>query len=255
MSDAEDRAPEPRGEPDSDEISVVGAPGGRSEEEEESRLLETGRLAELGLLSAGLVHELRQPLFAAKALTQLLQGQLSGPAVGTAAQVVEQLVLAQEILTRYADNGRRPGPGVGPMDLVPAVDAGVRLLAHRAELRRVRLDWTGAEAMVAVVADPVAVQQVTVNLVANALDAAHSAVSVRLEGTVLVVSDDGSGVCADVAETLFEPFVTTKPPGEGTGLGLALTRTLVVGMGGDLTWTSGPRGSTFRARFQGVDQE
>lgn len=255
MSDAEDRAPSRPSEADSDELVPAPAPPEPACADAASRLLETGRLAELGLLCSGLVHELRQPLFAAKALTQLLQGQLSGAAASSAAQIVEQLVLAQEILTRYADTGRRPGAGVGPMDLVPAVDAGVRLLGHRAELRRVRLDWTGADAMVAVQADAVAVQQVTVNLVANALDAARSAVEVRIEGTTLVVSDDGTGVCADVRETLFEPFVTTKPPGEGTGLGLALTRTLVAGMGGDLTWTSGPRGSTFRARFQGVDEE
>ena len=223
--------------------------------DDEDRLLETGRLAELGLLSAGLVHELRQPLFAAKALSQLLSGHVAGEAHGLLQQVQEQLSLVTEIVTRYADSGRRPGMDLQLMDLVPAVDAGVRLLLHRSRMQRIDLHWDAPTVGVGVWAEPVAVQQVTVNLVANALDAARSGVRVRLEGTTLLVEDDGTGVPEHVRDTLFEPFITTKPPGVGTGLGLALTRTLVVGMGGVLTWTSSAHGTVFRASFPEVPGE
>jgi two-component system C4-dicarboxylate transport sensor histidine kinase DctB len=94
-----------------------------------------------------------------------------------------------------------------------------------------------------VVADPDRLLQVLVNLLQNALDSNREAggMSVwvhaerRGSSVEIIVDDQGVGIHPDIAERLFEPFATTKPPGEGTGLGLYASYMLVQTMGGDLT--------------------
>ena len=94
-----------------------------------------------------------------------------------------------------------------------------------------------------VVADPDRLLQVLVNLLQNALDANREAgghsiwLSAERRGSVveIVVEDEGTGIDSEIAGRLFEPFATTKPPGEGTGLGLYASYMLVQTMGGDLT--------------------
>jgi signal transduction histidine kinase len=95
-----------------------------------------------------------------------------------------------------------------------------------------------------------AIQQVTTNLVQNAIDAARTRVDVRVQACVLTVEDDGSGVTPEVKARLFEPFVTSKPPGKGTGLGLAVSRHLMHLLGGSLVLDEASPGTRFVATFQ-----
>jgi two-component system C4-dicarboxylate transport sensor histidine kinase DctB len=110
------------------------------------------------------------------------------------------------------------------------------LLKHRAEARGVALELAIDGDGGLVRGEQAAIQQVTTNLVQNALDAASSRVEVRANGGVLTVVDDGPGVDERLRPRLFEPFVTTKPPGKGTGLGLAVSRHLMQALGGDLVY-------------------
>ena len=202
------------------------------------------------MLSAELVHELRQPLFAAKALAQLLARSAGDSEQAPMLdQMVEQLKQAEQILDRYALGGRRPGGEPRPMALASTVEAGVALLRARAK-------QVGKELVVAVTApeevvhgDPVSVQQITANLVANALDAARERVDVQVDGARLVVVDDGPGIPEPLRERIFEPFFSTKPPGEGTGLGLAIIRRLVLRAGGAMTCETSAGGTTFTVDF------
>ena len=203
-------------------------------------LLETGRLAELGMQSAELVHELRQPVFATAGLTQLaraeldratpdldrLRGQLDG--------VMQQIELLQVLLSRFGGAGRRPSSVGAPVLLAPPVTAAVQMLEPRARSAGLVLVLELVEGKTQVLSEVVALQQVAANLLQNALDAARSRVVVRVEGAVLRVIDDGPDPGPDVLQRLFEPFFTTKPPGKGTGLGLAVTRHLVEAHGGSL---------------------
>ena len=217
--------------------------------------LETGRLAELGLMSSELVHELRQPVFAIKALTQLLRARMPAAEHATLDLVLGQVDALETLLQRYAGSGRRPGTERVPLLLGPAVEAGASLLRPRATARGVRLEVLLEPDRFPVLGDPVGIQQVTQNLVQNALDAARGRVEVRASEGRLIVSDDGPGLPDAVREHLFEPFYTTKPPGQGTGLGLAVVSHLTRAVGARVEVESGPSGTRFTVIFLGVDDE
>lgn len=222
--------------------------------------VEMGRLAELGLLSAELVHELRQPVFAVKALCQIIRQQVANGA--DLAKVLEQLNLLEQqvdlldtLVARYARSGRRPEGTLRPVQLGPAAMAGVEVLRHRARRVAKKLVVEIVDDSVPVTGDPVAIQQITANLVSNALDAASGRVVVRVNTCELQVQDDGPGVPEEVGPHLFEPFFTTKPVGKGTGLGLAVARHLADDAGAVVSWESNDRGTCFTVRFQPATAE
>lgn len=199
---------------------------------------ETHRLAEVGVLSASLVHELRQPLFAARALAQLahaavrpeqVQGHLDG--------VLAQLHTLELLLRGYAEIGRSPAGNAVAFDVWTAVHAALAILERKARSAGVTVTLGGVEAA-HVMAPVLAVQQVVVNLGQNAIDALAGREGAELRITVLVnpvrlrVEDNGPGVDTEIRSRLFEPFRTTKEG--GTGLGLMLSRDLAEGFGGAL---------------------
>ena len=190
-----------------------------------------------------LAHELRQPLAAAKGLTQLLAAR-GGASPDDLRGVLEQLHALERILTRW-----QAGPSAPPTPLDAPVVAAVHTLAGRALAREVQLALDLGGGAAPLIADPVAVQQIVTNLVANAVDAARSAVRVRLDGGVLEVKDDGPGIAAEHAPRLFEPYFTTKSEHGGTGLGLSITRDLAAGLGAALSWDTGPAGTAFTVAF------
>lgn len=212
--------------------------------------LQLARMAELGTVSASLVHELRQPLMAAKALAQLVDGGIGGDAEGDAVlhqrlrSLVGQLEYAERLLAHYGAYGAPVG---GPvlMDLNDVLQEVVEMLAHRLRPGAVRLVVDLSSDAVIVRARPVAVRQVVTNLLANALDAVVGLDQPRVRlvsGTedgnaVIVVEDNGPGVDPAVANRAFDAFVTTKPAGRGTGLGLAISRQLVEQAGGTVELT------------------
>lgn len=208
-------------------------------------------MAALGQLSAELVHELRQPLFASRAIAQLLSRRVTTDEDASMLDaLVAQLDQASTILERYADSGRRPAPLVSPTRLAPPVEAGVALLQRRARQLDKQLSLSVAPREAAVLGDPVGIQQITANLVSNALDAARSAVHVRVTGSEMTVRDDGPGIPRPTQDCIFEPFYTTKPPGEGTGLGLSIVRQLVDASGGQIRCDSSDLGTVFAVRFR-----
>ena len=217
------------------------------------RWLETGRLAELGLLTAELVHELRQPVFAIKALAQLAAARNGTADPATLGLILDQVETLETLLHRYAGSGRRPAAAASPVILGHAVEAGVALLRPRAAARGRALLLDLEVDRFAILGDAVAIQQVTANLVANALDAARGTVRVRSAAGVLEVSDDGAGLPPEVQARLFEPFFTTKPPGQGTGLGLAVSRELVEGFGGTISFETSAQGTRFVVSFRPAD--
>lgn len=219
------------------------------------RWLETGRLAELGLLTAELTHELRQPVFAIKALAQLLRGRLPPQEQATLDLLLSQVNTVETLLHRYAGSGRRPGAHPIPLMLGPSVESGASLLRARAAARGLSLDLQVEPDRFAVLGDPVAIQQITSNLLQNALDAARTRVEVLSADGRLVVSDDGPGLPDEVRAHLFEPFYTTKPPGKGTGLGLAVVRQLSDALGATVTLESSTAGTRFTVSFAPVHDD
>ena len=205
-----------------------------------------GRLAELGLLSAEMLHELRQPLAAIKGSAQLLAaGRLvAGPEL--AAALLRQLAHAEAVVERYATTGARPRLVAVPLLIGPALQAVVGQLTVRARAQQKRVQHQAGTGATIFLADPVALHQILVNLLTNAIDAATEGVLLVEETDGFSVIDDGPGMPEDVAARIFEPFFTTKAPGAGTGLGLSIVRHLLGEIGGALQVASDPQGTRFR---------
>jgi signal transduction histidine kinase len=210
---------------------------------------ELGRLAENGLVSAELVHELRQPIFAAKATLQLLlAGPVDAEVLRDRCALVDDLLRQVEsILARHDSATRRPAGTNTPLDLRDPVYLAIQALEARRRSCSVELRLAAGRAVV--LADRVAVQQVATNIIGNAIDAARSNVEVRVDGGVLTVQDDGPGMSAEVEARAFEPFYSTKAPGKGTGLGLPISRSLAQAMGATLTVQTSAAGTIVRVHF------
>jgi len=152
----------------------------------------------------------------------------------------------------------RPEPAedaTASADLAAVIDRAVTLVAPQKDLRRIVIERRVASELPRVRGSEDRWTQVLLNLLLNAADAieGEGTVSIVLDADdedetqlVLSVSDTGPGIAPEVRDRLFEPFVTTKPPGSGTGLGLAVCLSLVETFGGRLSADNGPGGG---ARF------
>jgi len=218
-------------------------------------LAAAGRLAEFGRFAAKQIHELRQPLFAIKGLAQLLLEKESvelDEVLDFARHIVEQ----SERLTGLVANLRQLS--------VPAQQSGktrtevgavlvrvTSLLDFRLRKARVTLRTQIAPDVPPVAAAPHALEQILINLLANALDAVSGAPApiVQVRARVMAenprfasieVADNGPGIAKALRARLFESFFTTKGDEQGTGLGLAVSREIARGTGGDLVLADDP---------------
>ena len=215
------------------------------------RLRQSERLATLGQLAGFIAHELNTPLTSISLLTDAAGRRTKD------AGVHEKLEKIDAERRRAADIIRSL-TSLSRSRQINAVDSDLRSIVEAAldEVRRYRKKGVPIEVNLGDVplrmrADPLQLQEVVVNLVKNAIDATdHGSVRVRLEERpgfyAVVVSDTGSGMSAEVLSRVFDPTFTTKPRGEGLGLGLPLAKHIVAGHGGTIEATSRPgAGSTF----------
>lgn len=223
-------------------------------------LAEGERLASVGRLAAGVAHEIGNPLTAIFGLADLLaEGGLDEPEVRDfAGRIRKESERAHGTIRDLLDFARAK----------PEQDAGgntslTQVIEHVTGLLRPQKGFRSIDVHTDIAADlhvrmnEARLTQVLVNLALNAQDAIASgnpggAGTLRFTASaedtrvIVRVEDDGPGVNAEVRERLFEPFVTTKDPGRGTGLGLAVCRSLVEAAGGTLRLEDSPRGATFR---------
>ena len=233
----------------------------RRRAEELLRVGQVARLNTLGELAAGMAHELNQPLTAILANTQAAKRLLQdGPdELPTALQAMDQAVAqarrAAEVLARLRRTVEQPNteePGQ-VVDLAQAVRSALDLLTPECKRRGVAATVQAAQP-VQVLAERVALEQIVHNLLTNALQAldlvpvSERQLTLRIDegqGTgVLRVADTGPGMAPDTLPHVFEPFFTTREG--GLGLGLSLSETLAMGMGGQLhAQINTPRGAIF----------
>lgn len=230
---------------------------------ERARLDRVSRLNAMGELAAGIAHELNQPLTAVIANTGAAARLLAdeepdlGGARGAMGQAAAQARRAGDVLARLRRLIERPDSALAmqPVPLAPLVERAFELLEADARALGVKPQAAGLDAGLAVRADPVALEQILHNLLANALQAlAHVGAPERRlrvqaaaegERVAIEVEDSGPGFAPDVLQHLFEPFFSTREG--GLGLGLSLAESLALGMGGSLTAAHAcPRGARFR---------
>ncbi len=203
------------------------------------QLADQAQLATAGVLAAGIAHEVKNPLNAALNATRVLKtGKGKVPPeklltiIEQATQRIVDIVSALEDHVRPAD-----GAGVTACNVRAGIESSLRLLEHKMDNLTIHKDFSTARQVLAPARE---LNQVFLNLLDNAARAATGNVWVRVEdipdGVRVVVADDGPGVPAETAGLLFQPFYTTRPVGEGTGLGLYLCRRIIDDCGGTLVY-------------------
>ncbi len=223
----------------------------------QDELVQAGKMAVLGQMSAGISHEINQPITALRALAKNTSMLL---AAGRLVDVDENLKAISEVaermgsITAQLKSFARKSHGVHqPVSLVAAVEYMQRLLEHRFRAEQVRVEVT-IDGLALVCCDLNRLEQVLVNLATNALDAMQNqTVKVLTISTLPVegqrvrvrVEDTGVGLPDDMLARLFEPFFTTKASGEGLGLGLVISSNIVREFGGTLKVHKGLQGLAF----------
>jgi two-component system C4-dicarboxylate transport sensor histidine kinase DctB len=210
----------------------------------EQTLQQSSKLAVLGEMSAAVSHELNQPLAAMKtylAGARLLLRRNRPDEAVISFQRIDDLIERMGAITRQLKSyARHSGDGFTPVNLGDALASALAMMEPQLRKRKVQITRTLPSGPVLVMGDRVRIEQVIVNLLRNALDATENtpdaAIDILLaagETAVLTVRDNGGGI--DNLEKLFEPFYTTKLPGDGVGLGLAISSGIVNDLGGHLT--------------------
>ena len=217
--------------------------------EAQDRLVRSERLASVGRLAAGLAHEIGNPISALMGLEDLvLAGGLTPEEehdfLTRMRKETERIHRILRDLLQFARPAAQPLSGAEeqePGDVDTAARDTAALVAPQRSLKEVSLELDVAPGLPAVSLAHEQLMQVILNLVMNAADAVGAGGNIRIAasrqsgGVRLLVEDDGPGVDARVKAQLFEPFVTTKEIGKGTGLGLAVCRGLVEAAGGSIS--------------------
>lgn len=209
------------------------------------QLVRSERLASVGRLSAGLAHEIGNPIAALMGMADLLLegGMTEDEQRDFLVRMRQETERIHSILRDLLQFARPAAAGSGPGapgEVERAVLDTVALLGPQRSMRDVAVSSRVAPELPRVALGTQQLVQVLLNLVLNAADACGPGgqVVIRAEpsplGVSLAVEDDGPGVPAEIVDRLFEPFVTTKDVGKGTGLGLAVCRGLVEAAGGSI---------------------
>ncbi len=196
-------------------------------------LAQASRLGTIGQITAGVAHEVNQPVaairgFADNAGAFLDRGE-PDKVRGNLSAIVGLTDRIGTIIAELRSFARRSTPALGPVDVASVIDGALILLGDLLKDQGVRLDRRHSQIGISVWADRVRLEQIIVNLFQNALEALKEvaepaiAINARIAGdqVVLTMTDNGPGIHASVADDLFTPFVTSKPDGLGLGLGIA----------------------------------
>lgn len=217
----------------------------------EQTLAQSSKLAALGEMSAAVSHELNQPLAAMKTYLAgarlLLQRKRAGEALSSFQRIDDLIERMGAITKQLKSYARKGGDAFEPMDVRQSVSAALAMMEPQLKRRHVRITRNIPREPVMVMGDKIRLEQVLINLLRNAIDATKSVrdpqVDILLSGgdvASIMVRDNGAGV--EDLDALFEPFYTTKAPGDGVGLGLAISSGIVNDFGGRLTARNGQTG-------------
>ncbi|WP_224815133.1 ATP-binding protein [Hasllibacter sp. MH4015] len=237
----------------------------RTLEEAEQSLQQSQKLAALGEMSAAVSHELNQPLAAMKtylAGARLLLQRKRTEEAASSFQRIDDLIERMGAITRQLKSyARKGGDALEPVDMREALKGALTMMEPQLRTDTVEITQSLPRKPAMVMADRLRLEQVIINLLRNALDAMKGAerreldlMIVQGDEVVLTVRDTGSGI--DDLEALFEPFYTTKRPGEGVGLGLAISSGIVGDLGGRLTArNSAAFGAVFEIRLPALGEQ
>lgn len=246
--------------------------------EKDAQLIQASKMKSLGEMSAGVAHELNQPLNAIRLGSDFLmmaheQGaEVSSEQYGQVLhEITTQVDRAAEIITTLRGFGRKADLFDEEIVVNTSISSVIRLLGRQFVLHNVVFSLALAENLPCIVAHDNRLQQVMFNLVTNARDAIlerRTGHDFAGKGVITIttytesdrvcisVADNGSGIPPAVRDNVFEPFFTTKATGEGMGLGLAICYDIIHDYGGDIRIADGPDGGcVFTLCFPAVAQQ
>ncbi|PTL84944.1 nitrogen regulation protein NR(II) [Vitiosangium sp. GDMCC 1.1324] len=221
----------------------------------ESQLLRAEKLATVGILAAGIAHEIGTPLGVVRGRAEYVLGKLGAQHAQAAGVqvIIEQIDRVSRTIRQLLDFSRVQPALVREVALGPLLRGAQELLHGEAERRKVKVELEVPEGLPALSADPDQLQQVVLNLALNACDACEPGGTVRLaahveapgepgalSGVRVTVRDDGCGIPPESLNRVFDPFFTTKKRGQGTGLGLTMVAQIVRNHGGRIELESEP---------------
>lgn len=198
------------------------------------------RLSAIGQLSAGLAHEIRNPLASISGAAAILERNrnLEPKHVKCVEIIAKECQRLNGLLTTFLNFARPRPPRFRTVDLNPVLDNVIDLASHAIRSKAIQLEKEAAPDLPPVECDPEQLEQVLLNLMINAIEASPEGANVKLAAVLadgkigIRVIDRGSGVAPADVDRLFDPFFTTKE--NGTGLGLPVAHQIVLQMGGSL---------------------
>ena len=235
-------------------------------------MIATERLASLGTLAAGVAHEINNPLAIIKEslgwmklilnkeeLAQIPRKQDFSKALGKMENAIER---ARRITHQLLGSVKETDSALAEIKLNELMDEAVDLIKKEAKNKDIEITKDIDPSAATIWSDPYKLRQVLINLITNAIHAtgAGGKISIIFENTVddvgLTVHDTGEGIPKENLEKIFEPFFSTKPPGEGTGLGLFVCRSIIEKLGGKIEVESKlGHGTSFRLRLPRYHEE
>jgi two-component system C4-dicarboxylate transport sensor histidine kinase DctB len=232
--------------------------------DKQEQLVQAGKLATLGELTTGVAHELNNPLnniglFVGNGIDLLELGAWNNEQiVGELRRAMQQVRKATEIISHLRTFGRAAPVSREPVSVRQAIDRALSLMQEQLRLREIQVTVDLGPEEPVVMANPIQLEQVFMNLLTNARDAMADSPrkEIRISGSVdseaveVAFADTGRGIPPGLERRIFDPFFTTKEVGKGTGLGLSITYGIVKDHGGTISVVSqSDEGATFIIRL------
>jgi len=220
----------------------------------QAQLVQSEKLAAVGQLTAGIVHDVKNPLAVIKGLAEELREEpgLVEPVRAQLSVIRDNAARANTIVTDLLKFARQSSPEMTELDMRQSVEAAVRLTEYLARKGNVKVVVDLPSRAAVGVYDPQQIEQVLINLIQNAVQAMPGGGTLRVNLSLaagvmaIAIADTGIGIPPENLTRIFDPFFTTKPEGEGTGLGLSVSYGIVSRHGGKIGLESKVgQGSTF----------
>jgi C4-dicarboxylate-specific signal transduction histidine kinase len=238
--------------------------------DKQAQLVQAGKLATLGELTTGVAHELNNPLnniglYVGNVIDQIRLGEIETERlVGDLEKAMEQVRKATEIISHLRTFGRAARVSIEQVDVDDVIERSLLLVQEQLRLRAIEVELELCPDELIVLANPIQLEQVFINLLTNARDALSEAKrkTIRIassrddERIRITFSDTGPGIPRELQQRIFDPFFTTKEVGTGTGLGLSITYSILKEYGGEISVVSRPgMGATFLVELPFADEE
>lgn len=238
----------------------------------DEQLIQSQKLASIGELSAGIAHEINNPLAIIAQEAEWMQHLLKAVTLRNCKEtlelndsvgaIVQQVERSREITHKLLDFARKVEPVIQGADINGLVEDMARLVEKEATLANIKIIRHYQDSLPLVNTDPPRVRQVVLNLLTNAIQAIQQSGTIIIttrqtsgDSVEIVIEDSGIGIPRENLQKVFDPFFTTKPPGKGTGLGLSICHGIVAKLGGRISVSSEVgKGTMFKVSLP-VDQE